>query len=163
MDHPREITIIILVVADHAVDLENICRSAAEPLHAIGGSIAKIERVPKDRPRITGAIRRALDDARVNMIVTLGGTGLEPRDNTPEVTGNLLDKEVAGIGERLRFVLGGSDPRARLSRCVAGIRNDKLIVNIPGTVSAGDGLRAIQDVILPALGCIKKPPVAVGE
>ena len=88
-------------------------------------------------PDETGAHRAALcgwaDGDQADLILTTGGTGLTPRDVTPEATRAVLDKEAPGIAEALRMSVYPRFPRAALSRGLAGVRGRTLIVNLPGS------------------------------
>ena len=83
-----------------------------------------------------------------NLVVTTGGTGLGPRDVTPQATSNLLDYEVPGLGELMRRAGTSSTPMAALSRGVAGVRGESLIINVPGSVR---GATESLEAVLPAL------------
>lgn len=72
----------------------------------------------------------------VNLILTTGGTGFAPRDNTPEATRAVIDREAPGISEAMRRETSAQTPMSMLSRAVAGIRNGTLIINMPGSPNA---------------------------
>ncbi len=92
----------------------------------------------------------------VDLIITNGGTGLSPRDITPEVTLEVIDKEVPGIAEAIRAEGLKKTNRAMLSRAVAGVRGETLIVNLPGSPKAvKEGLEVIIDVLPHAIEKIK--------
>jgi molybdenum cofactor synthesis domain-containing protein len=84
----------------------------------------------------------------VNLIITTGGTGLGPRDNTPEVTQELLEREAPGLAEAIRAESLKHTPMGMLSRGVCGVRSDALIVNLPGSPKA---VRESFEVIRPVL------------
>ena len=76
------------------------------------------------------------DDMKLSLVITTGGTGFSPRDNTPEATLNIIDKEVRGIPEMMRMESYRVTDKAYLSRAVAGIRKRTLIINVPGSKKA---------------------------
>ena len=75
-------------------------------------------------------------DKKINLVVTTGGTGMSPRDNTPEATKSIIDKDAPGIIEAMRYHSLKITPLAMLSRGVSGIREQSLIVNLPGSPKA---------------------------
>lgn len=105
------------------------------------------EIVPDRHERISDAIVGAVL-AGVDVVVTTGGTGLGPRDVTPQATSMLIDYEVPGLGELMRRAGESSTPRAALSRGVAGVRGRTLIINVPGSVKgATESLEAVLPVL----------------
>jgi molybdenum cofactor synthesis domain-containing protein len=87
-------------------------------------------------------------DRRVDVVLTVGGTGLSPRDITPEVTRKVMDREVPGLAEAMRAASAEKTPHAWLSRAVAGVRRETLIVNLPGSLrGATENLRALLPVL----------------
>jgi molybdenum cofactor synthesis domain-containing protein len=104
--------------------------------------------VPDEIPIIESVLRRFADEQKVGLIVTTGGTGVSPRDVTPEATLAVLDRTVPGMAEAMRASSLQKTPHAMISRAVAGIRGWTLIVNLPGSPGgAAENLR----VLLPAL------------
>jgi molybdopterin adenylyltransferase len=106
------------------------------------------ERILPDDPAALAAALIELTDAGIPLVLTSGGTGLGPRDRTPQATAAVLDYEVPGIGEAMRAGSSKSVPTAMLSRAVAGVRDRTLIVNLPGSPKA---VRETLAVVLPAL------------
>ena len=104
------------------------------------------ELVPDDRPQIARALRLLAGDAQ--LILTTGGTGVAPRDVTPEATAAVLDREVPGIAEAIRADSIARTPHALLSRGVAGTIGRTLVVNLPGSPG---GCRDGFAVLRPAL------------
>ncbi len=117
-------------------------------LAGIGIATAHYELLPDDRQKIEEALRRLSDSGAVDLIVTTGGTGVGPRDVTPEATRAVIDRELPGMAEAMRAESLKKTPRAMISRGLAGIRKQTLIVNLPGSPRA---VRENLAVILPAL------------
>src|ERR671925_11447 len=104
--------------------------------------------VPDETARIATTIAGWADGDAADLILTTGGTGLTPRDVTPEATRAVLDKEAPGIAEVLRMAVYPRFPRAALSRGAAGVRGRSLIINLPGsTGGVRDALRVLDDLI----------------
>lgn len=107
-----------------------------EIITGLGWSVAVYRVVPDDLDVITGALVEMVDKDGLDLVLTTGGTGFSPRDNTPEATRAAIEKEVPGIPEVMRAVSLQKTPRAMLSRAVAGIRGRTLIINLPGSQKA---------------------------
>jgi molybdenum cofactor synthesis domain-containing protein len=106
------------------------------------------ERILADDPAALQAALIELCDRRTRLILTSGGTGLAPRDRTPQATAAVLDYDVPGIAEAMRAASIAIVPTAMLSRAIAGVRDRTLIVNLPGSPKA---VRETLAVILPVL------------
>ena len=120
-----------------------------EMLRRAGFSIACYEVLPDDRQLIQERLQTLADDSGVDLIITTGGTGLTPRDVTPEATLAVIHREIPGIAEAMRSSSLTKTPHAMLSRAVAGTRGCTLIINLPGSLH---GARENLEVVLPALG-----------
>lgn len=117
-----------------------------EVLEAAGAEVLGITVVPDGREGVSAAIITACADADV--VITNGGTGLHPRDTTPEATRDVLDREAPGIAQAIRSASLQITPMAMLSRGTAGIRGRTLVVNVPGSPK---GARESVEVIAPIL------------
>ena len=116
-------------------------------LHGGGFEVNGPEVVPDEVERITEAIETAIT-LRADVVVTTGGTGLGPRDVTPQATAALISYEVPGITEEMRRAGVASTPMAALSRAIAGVRGRTLIINVPGSVKgAAESLEAVMPIL----------------
>lgn len=123
--------------------------------HAIGGRAT----VPDESGRIAAQLAEWCDGDAADLVLTTGGTGLAPRDITPEATRAVLDREAPGIAEHLRAAAAERFPRAVLSRGVAGVRARSLIVNLPGSPGGvRDGLSALDAIAEHAVAILRDAP-----
>ena len=122
--------------------------AAAELLSAAGYDVKLMTILPDDRTVIADKLLE-LTEAKINLILTTGGTGFSPRDNTPEATRDVIERETPGICEAMRMESMKITPRVMLSRAAAGIRCQSLFVNLPGSPKA---VRECLGFILPSLG-----------
>ena len=140
----------LIVLSDRAAAGERA--DACIPLmkERLGGAYAIVrERVLPDDPAALQAELIELADSRLaDLVLTSGGTGISPRDRTPQATAAVLDYEVPGIAEAIRAASIAKVKTAMLSRAVAGVRGSTLIVNLPGSPRA---VRETLSVVLPAL------------
>ena len=112
--------------------------------------------VPDDSVEIVRQLLAWCDTDGADLVLTTGGTGLSPRDNTPEATRAVLDREAHGIAERLRVACIERFPRAALSRGVAGSRGRTLIVNLPGSPGGTrDALHALVPIVDHAVSIVR--------
>jgi molybdenum cofactor synthesis domain-containing protein len=126
--------------------------------------VVAYEIVPDEPPQIKKILRIWADRERLDLILTNGGTGLAPRDQTPEATREVLDREAPGLAELMRLKGLAKTPMAALSRGVAGVRGKTLILNLPGSPKgARDSLEAVLPVLPHALSLITGRPWKEGH
>ncbi|MGA7613961.1 MAG: MogA/MoaB family molybdenum cofactor biosynthesis protein [Thermoanaerobaculia bacterium] len=117
-------------------------------LAAEGYQVDAIVVLPDERSDIANAIVEAVDRDSIDLVVTTGGTGVAPRDVTPEATDDVTQKKIPGFGELMRAESLRSTKMAPLSRCQAAIRGPALVVNLPGgTRGATENLRSVLHLI----------------
>jgi len=138
----------VITVSDSRTSADDVSGTKLrELLLGIGAEILGSMIVSDDRDEIETALR-SLSDGDVNLIITTGGTGFAPRDNTPEATRAVIEREAPGMAEAMRRDTASKHPMAMLSRGVCGIRGGTLIVNLPGSPK---GVEECFDVIRPVL------------
>ena len=118
-----------------------------EILEANDYAVVHYELISDDFEGIKNSLIRVCDQ-NISLVLTTGGTGLSKRDNTPEATKAVIEKEVQGISEAMRYHSLQITPRAMLSRGVSGIRQNSLIINLPGSPKA---VRENLEDIIPSL------------
>jgi molybdopterin adenylyltransferase len=128
-----------------------------------GYRLAERALVPDETTRIATTLAAWADADAADLILTTGGTGLTPRDVTPEATRAVLDREAPGIAEALRVSVYPRFPRAALSRGIAGVRARTLIVNLPGsTGGVKDGLAVLDGLVEHAVDLVRGAPSGHG-
>jgi molybdopterin adenylyltransferase len=121
-----------------------------------GYTLAERALVPDETGRIATTLAAWADQDTADLILTTGGTGLTPRDVTPEATRAVLDREAPGIAEALRMSVYPRFPRAALSRGLAGVRGATLIVNLPGSPGGvKDGLAVLDGLVEHAVELVR--------
>lgn len=143
--------IAILTVSDRGArgEREDLSGDAIEEIIAgQGWELAARDIVPDDSDEVASRLKYFSDELRVDLVLTTGGTGLSPRDVTPEATRRVIEREAPGFAEAMRSASLARTPYAMLSRAVSGVRSSTLIVNLPGSPRA---VRENLEVILPAL------------
>jgi molybdopterin adenylyltransferase len=119
-----------------------------EMVKDLPGDVIHYEIIPDEKEKIIEALKKSADQLRADLILTTGGTGLSPRDVTPDATLEVIGKEVPGFSEAMRAESLKKTPHAMISRAISGIRGSSLIVNLPGSPKS---VRENLSVILPAL------------
>jgi molybdenum cofactor synthesis domain-containing protein len=145
----------------------------AEMLSKISGKVESYAILPDDRQLIEEQLIHYADHVGVDVIATTGGTGVGPRDVTPDATRAVIDKEIPGMGEAMRRAGLEKTPFAMISRAVVGCRGKTLIINLPGSPKGvRENLEAILKVIPhvveklqgdPTDCAVPESPVAVAE
>lgn len=120
--------------------------AVAARLREAGWDVADVVVVPDGRAVVAQAIRDAC--ATADVVLTSGGTGVHPKDETPEATRDVIDREVPGLAEAMRAASLAITPMAMLSRAVAGVAGGTLVVNLPGSPK---GAVETLEVVLPVL------------
>ena len=140
----------VVVLSDRAASgvRPDACIPAIRETLGEAFSIERTRVVPDEPALLQAELIDLCDREKVQLVVTSGGTGLAPRDRTPQATAAILDYEVPGIGEAMRAASLAIVKTAMLSRALAGVRGATLIVNLPGSPKA---VRETLAVILPAL------------
>ncbi len=148
---PTQIHAVVITASDACSVGEREDESGAtlvQLLTELGTEIIAKEIVNDDLDPLADLLRTYADRADVNFIVTTGGTGFGPRDNTPEATLRVIEREAPGLAEAMRMETLKDTPMAMISRGVCGIRSGTLIVNLPGSPKA---VRESFAVIKPVL------------
>ncbi|MBN1314173.1 MAG: molybdopterin adenylyltransferase [Anaerolineales bacterium] len=142
----------ILTISDRATTGEYVDKSG--PLlqqiaqERLQGQVVLVATVPDEQTIIRNQLIEWVDSGRVDLILTTGGTGFTPRDVTPEATKEVIEREAPGLAEAMRLASLRVTPHAMLSRAIAGIRGQTLIINFPGSPKA---VRENLEAILPAI------------
>ena len=117
-------------------------------LPQLPGEIAAYTVIPDEEPEIIKSLVSFADEEALDLILTSGGTGLSPRDVTPDATQQVIEKEVRGMAEAMRLESLKKTPTGMLSRAVVGTRGQSLIINLPGSPKA---VRENLSAVLPAI------------
>ena len=141
----------VITISDKGFRGEREDKSGQEIIEMLKGAkidVACIKIIPDEKDQIKETLIYFADKKNIPLIVTTGGTGVSPRDVTPDATLEVIDKEVPGMAEAMRQASAAITPHAMISRAVVGIRGKALIINLPGSPKA---VRENLAVILPAL------------
>lgn len=142
---------VVITVSDRCARGEQEDESGArlvELLRGAGAQIVATEILSDDLEPLAEKLSAYSDREDVNLIMTTGGTGLSPRDNTPEATWSIIEREAPGIAEAMRRETFKQTPMAMLSRAACGVRSGTLIINFPGSPK---GVRECFAVVGPVL------------
>ncbi|MDD5126699.1 MAG: MogA/MoaB family molybdenum cofactor biosynthesis protein [Dehalococcoidales bacterium] len=141
----------VLTISDkgsHGERVDESGRLIRELITAAGCHVAHHEIVPDERPLIDDILTEWADEYNLDLIITTGGTGLGPRDVTPEATLSVVEKIVPGLAEAMRAQTFAAAPTSILSRAMAGVRGKCLIINLPGSPN---GVQECLNVVLPVI------------
>ena len=155
--------IAILTISDAGARGERTSDGSGDAIaawvEARGDTIVGRSLVSDDVTAIASQLAAWCDGDVADLVLTTGGTGLAPRDLTPEATRAVLEREAPGIAERIRLLSLTTFPRAALSRGLAGVRARTLIINLPGSTSGvRDGLAAIEPIVEHAVRIVRDLP-----
>ena len=147
----REFPTGVLTISDKGSQGKRVDESgktALSLLQGAGFSVVQTRIIPDDREQITRTLIEWADKECLSLVVTSGGTGLSPRDVTPQAMKEVIDFEVPGMAEAMRAESLKKTPHAMISRAMAGVRKRCLIINLPGSPG---GVKDNLSVVLPAL------------
>lgn len=157
----------VVTVSDKGYAGEREDRSGpvlAEALAGLGAEVVERHIVPDEPERISALLAQLADRGDIDVIATTGGTGIAPRDHTPEATRAAIDYEVPGIAEVLRFEGYRKTPLAVISRGVVGVRGRCLIVNLPGSAKAvAEGMETLGAILPHAVKMVRGEDLEHGE
>jgi cyclic pyranopterin monophosphate synthase len=157
----RRLKAAVLVTTDSRTESEDKSgKVVIDRLVKNGLEVVEYKVIPDEEDSIVSELRRFCDEAKVDIVLTSGGTGLGPRDVTPEATKKVLEKEISGVAEILRAYGQRRTPLSMLSRAVAGIRGTTVIVNLPGSVR---GVSESLDALFPGILHIHKMLTGYGH
>ncbi len=141
----------IVTISDSVVAGTREDRSGAvlrERAESLGWQVTAHESVPDEVDRIAGVLKKLADSGEISLVLTTGGTGVSARDVTPKATRTVIEREIPGLGEAMRWEGRKITPFAVLSRSMAGTRGRTLIVNLPGSPKgAVESLDAISKLV----------------
>jgi molybdenum cofactor synthesis domain-containing protein len=156
----QTIKAVVLTISDSASrgEREDLSGPAVvSELESLKAEIVATEILPDERERIAARLRHYADAGSTNLILTAGGTGLGPRDVTPEATRDVIEREAPGLAELMRAESVKITPLGALSRSVCGARGRTLIVNLPGSVrGARENFQAIARLLPHAIALLSE-------
>ena len=110
------------------------------------GEVVEYKIVPDEKEALRSCLLYLIEVEKVDLVLTTGGTGISPRDITPDVTEEVIDRKIPGFGELMRIKTFFSSPTSVLSRSIAGLKGKALVVNLPGSPK---GVRECLEILLP--------------
>ena len=135
-----------------------------EVIRKINGEVKYYQIIPDEKNIIQEELIKAVDKLHLDLILTTGGTGLGKRDVTPEATSAIIEKEVPGISEIIRSESFKKTNRAVLSRAMAGIRKESLIINLPGSPKGvRESLEIVLEILPHGIGILKGQATECGR
>ncbi|MBE0478979.1 MogA/MoaB family molybdenum cofactor biosynthesis protein [Candidatus Aerophobetes bacterium] len=140
----------IITVSDSCFKGEREDKSG-KVIHKMVASLGKVvdcRVVPDEESSVRLALLDLIDKKELDLILTTGGTGISPRDITPDITEEILDKKIPGFGELMRIKTFQFSPTSPLSRAMAGVRKKSLVINLPGSPR---GVEECLTILLPIL------------
>jgi molybdopterin adenylyltransferase len=150
-NNPTPLRVAVITISDSVSSGKSEDKSGPAVIarcRELGWQIKSSLVIPDDPPSIREQLREFADSGRVDLILTTGGTGLSPRDSTPEATVAVADRLVPGFAEEMRRKGMEKTPRAILSRAVAAVRHKSLILNLPGSPKgAVESLDALAELL----------------
>jgi molybdopterin adenylyltransferase len=159
--------VVVLTISDRGSKGEREDSSGPlirEMVKDLPAEVIHYEIIPDEKEVIIEALKRSSDELKADLILTTGGTGLSPRDVTPDATRRVIEKEVPGFSEAMRAESLKKTPHAMISRAVSGIRGSSLIVNLPGSPkSVKENLSVILPALPHALSKLKGDPSECGQ
>lgn len=157
LDRPVKAAVLVMsdsVSAGAAKDKSG--KIIVERLESYGVEIAEYKVVKDEMDEILAAVRENTDDRKVDLLLTTGGTGISPRDTTPEALRQLIERPLPGVDEAMRSYGQPNNPYAMLSRALSGVRGKTIIVSIPGSSGAArDALDALFPYLLHSLNMLE--------
>ena len=156
----RPLRVAVLTVSDRSARGEREDRGGPAVAEAarrlLGAEVVEVQVVPDEKDDIAWNLARYADNEHVDLVLTTGGTGLSPRDVTPEATRSVVAFEVPGLPEAMRAASRAALPSAMLSRQVAGVRGKTLVVNLPGSPrGAVECLEAVASALPHAVAMLR--------
>lgn len=150
MNGTERFTIGVLTLSDKGArgEREDESGRVLQEMVAPLGEIVRYKIIPDEEELIVTTLVEWVDKDGVDLILTTGGTGLSPRDITPEATARVIEKEIPGMAEAMRMASMAKTPHAMISRALAGVRRQSIIINLPGSPK---GVRENLEVVYPAL------------